>query len=100
MNNKQKGIAIIATLLLSGCTDITPSEQLVEFTAKVWNFFFSIGWFVIIFGLLNLNKKVSGLTRTKSCILGVFLLFATYSAFILFKTLYSYPLVLKLPLVN
>lgn len=95
MNNILKAISILAILFLSGCTDITPSEQLIQFTSKVWNFFFSIGWIVIMLGLFNI-----GLSRTKNFILGVFILLAAYSAFINFRAIYSYPLTLSLPFLN
>ncbi|RCT89687.1 hypothetical protein [Acinetobacter baumannii] len=96
----KKIILVALSCFLLGCTDAAPKDQLVEFTSKAWNFLFSLGYFLIIFGVFNIKKAFRGLTRLEVIFLGVSIALAAYLAFIIFKAFTSIPLTLYIPFFN
>ena len=55
MKNQLKiAVMLVLSVLLVGCDNTPPSQQLIEFIAKFYNWMFAFGWLAFLVGIVKM----------------------------------------------
>ena len=83
MKNQLKiAVVLVLSILLVGCDNTPPSQQLIEFIAKFYNWMFAFGWLAFLVGIVKMYwRPQKGFMLVGA---SVIFLIAAYMAFYLF----------------
>lgn len=96
----QSLLVVSIAILLHGCGYTKPSAELVGFMSKIFNIFFSFGYFVILFGIVRVlwGKRTEGLM---ALMMGTIFLSAAYIGFVAFTVIQpDFNIELVIPFMN
>ena len=55
MKNQLKiAVMLVLSVLLVGCDNTPPSQQLIEFSVKLYNWMFAFGWLAFLVGMVKM----------------------------------------------
>jgi len=96
MKNQLKiTVVLVLSVLLVGCDNSPPSQQLIEFFAKMYNWMFAGGWLLFLVGIVKMYwRPQQGFMLVGASVMYLIAAYMAFYCFIIFDPRFTIELVI------